>query len=67
VAKHILTRVGSRGHHTFTLTVEDTLESINATGTEAIICLAYTLTLYGGSWDFNWTSRSVHWGISIAD
>lgn len=54
---------GSKGHHTFTLDVwENSTSTINNTSD-----CGYFFTMYGGTWDFNWSSKSITWGITIGD
>ena len=57
-----LTVTGSKGHHTFTVT----LETVSTIPSTANTCYAYvTLTMYGGTYDFAYTSKSVSWSLNV--
>lgn len=52
---------GSKGHHTFTLNVWENSTSV-ANNTSNC---GYSFTMYGGTYAFNWTSKSISWGLNI--
>ncbi|MBQ4542778.1 MAG: hypothetical protein IJA19_01280, partial [Clostridia bacterium] len=56
------TFTGSKGHHTFTVTVEpvSTIPSVANTAYAYV-----TMTMYGGSYDFNYSSKSVSWSLNV--
>lgn len=54
---------GSKQHHTFTLNVwENSTSAVNNTSS-----CGYSFTMYGGTYAFNWTSKSISWGLTIGD
>lgn len=54
---------GSKGHHTFYLNVNEDSTDISSNTSKC----SYSFTMYGGSWDFNHTSASISWGITLGD
>lgn len=58
-----ISATGANGHHTFTLTVTEDSTSVSDNTSKC----TYSFTMYGGTYDFNWTSKSVSWGLSIGD
>ena len=53
--------IGSKGHHTFTLTVwENSVNTQNNTSN-----VGFTFSMVGGGYDFNWTSRSIAYTVTV--
>lgn len=52
---------GSKGHHTFTLNVWENSTSVANNTSDC----GYSFTMYGGTYAFNWTSKSISWGLNI--
>lgn len=65
-----LSKVASRGHHTFTLTVTETGDiDIASDGSYGKIKVDYLFTMYGGSWNFYGYSGSkqLYWSFKIGE
>lgn len=56
-----ISAIGSKGHHTFTLDVWE-----NSTNTENNTSnCGYSFTMWGGTWDFNYSSKFIYWSLDI--
>ena len=58
-----ISKYGSKGHHNFTLEVNETSTDISTNKSK----LKYSFKMYGGSYDFNYTSKSIYWSITLGN